>query len=469
MDRSPKPLRVLLVQTIGQGETRDHAERLAEEIERLALSAGLHPVGRRYFSLPRPHPGTYLGKGNLEILASEVIEHEAELVLFNHALTPVQQRNLEKALAAKVSDRTGVILEIFSARAQTREGRLQVELAALLYQQSRLVRSWTHLERQKGGVGLRGGPGETQIEVDRRLIRERIRQLEKRLETVQRTRALQRRARQEVPFFSAALVGYTNAGKSTLFNRLTGAAVLVEDQLFATLDPTVRRIRLPNGEKIILSDTVGFIRDLPHQLVAAFRATLEETLEADLLLHVVDLSDPEWEAQQEAVEETLRELEVGDKPLLTLYNKADRLSSDASGLIERMRARANALVISAVSGTGLDTLLATLGERSRGNCRLINLRLPVTDGALLARLCREGQVLERYDDETHMFLTLAVTPIARGRLENDIQPFLVHPHTAEMHAEETSTAVTPAVETPAEQVPEAKPPVEEDSATHPDG
>lgn len=424
IDRSPKPMRVLLVQTIAQGESRDHAERLAEEIERLAVSAGLQPVGRRYFPLPRPHAGTYLGKGNLETLATEVIEHEAELVLFNHALTPVQQRNLEKALAAKVSDRTGVILEIFSARAQTREGRLQVELAALLYQQSRLVRSWTHLERQKGGVGLRGGPGETQIEVDRRLIRERIRQLEKRLETVQRTRALQRRARQEVPFYSVALVGYTNAGKSTLFNRLTGAGVLAEDQLFATLDPTVRRIRLPNGEKIILSDTVGFIRDLPHQLVAAFRATLEETLEADLLLHVVDLSDPEWEAQQESVEETLRDLDVGDKPLLTLYNKADRLPPEESGLGERMAARVDSLVISAVTGTGLDTLLATLGERSRGNCRLLCLRLPITDGALLARLCREGQVLERHDDETHIHLTLALSPIARGRLEADIQPFI---------------------------------------------
>ncbi|MEO5346135.1 MAG: GTPase HflX [Magnetococcus sp. YQC-9] len=422
IDRSPKPLRALLVQTLGQGETRDHAERLADEIERLAVSAGLKPVGRRYFPLSRPHSGTYLGKGNLETLATEVLEHEAELVVFNHALTPVQQRNLEKALAAKVSDRTGIILEIFSARAQTREGRLQVELAALLYQQSRLVRSWTHLERQKGGVGLRGGPGETQIEVDRRLIRERIRQLEKRLETVQRTRALQRRARQEVPFFSAALVGYTNAGKSTLFNRLTGAEVLVEDQLFATLDPTVRRIRLPNGEKIILSDTVGFIRDLPHQLVAAFRATLEETLEADLLVHVVDLSDPEWEAQQEAVEETLQELQVGDKPLLTLYNKADRLDADA-GLIERMNARVDSLVISAVSGLGLERLLATFGEASRKNSRLVHLSLPVSDGALLARLCREGQVIERQDTDEAIRLTLALSPIARGRLEGCIREY----------------------------------------------
>ncbi|MBF0214568.1 MAG: GTPase HflX [Magnetococcales bacterium] len=419
-------MRALLVQTIPQFETRERAERLAEELERLANSAGLIPVATRFFSLPKAHSGSYLGKGNLETLAAEVLEHEAELVVFNHPLTPVQQRNLEKGLVAKVSDRTGIILEIFSSRAQTREGRLQVELAALLYQQTRLVRTWTHLERQKGGVGLRGGPGETQIEVDRRLIRERIRQLEKKLETVQRTRTLQRRARQEVPFFSAALVGYTNAGKSTLFNRLTGAQVYAEDQLFATLDPTVRRILLPNGDRIILSDTVGFIRDLPHQLVAAFRATLEETLEADLLVHVVDLSDPEWADQEASVLETLRELEVGDKPMLTLYNKADRLPEE-SGLVARLQGRPNVLTLSAVTGDGIDGLLETLGQESRKSSRMVQMTIPSTEGALLARLCREGRVIERQDDEERIHLTLALSPIAMGRLDPCIREYGVSP------------------------------------------
>ncbi|MBF0181048.1 MAG: GTPase HflX [Magnetococcales bacterium] len=417
-------LRALLVQTIPRMEHRERGERLVVELERLVTSAGPEPVATRFYSLPRPHPGTFLGKGNLEALAAAVKEEECNLVVFNHTLSPVQQRNLEKALAAKVSDRTGVILEIFSARAQTREGRLQVELAALLYQQTRLVRTWSHLERQKGGVGLRGGPGETQIEIDRRLIRERIRKLERSLETVKRTRKLQRRARQEVPFFSAALVGYTNAGKSTLFNRLTGASVLAEDQLFATLDPTLRRIELPTGDRIILSDTVGFIRDLPHQLVAAFRATLEETLEADLLVHVVDLSDPEWEEQEGSVMETLRELDADGKPMLTLYNKADLLAPDA-GRLERVQGREDALILSAVSGSGIDALLSALGRAARKSARVIHLCLPVTDGALLARLSQEGQVLERRDEDAAIHLTVSLTPIAHGRLEPLLRDYLL--------------------------------------------
>ncbi|MBF0614438.1 MAG: GTPase HflX [Magnetococcales bacterium] len=422
MDRSPKPLRALLVQTIAAQESREQAERYAQEIERLTVSAGLQPVGTRFYALPKVNSGSYLGTGNLDNLAAAVIEQEAELVVFNHALTPIQQRNLEKGLACKVADRTGIILEIFAARAQTREGRLQVELAALLYQQSRLVRTWTHLERQKGGVGLRGGPGETQIEVDRRLIRGRIRQLEKKLTSVQRTRTLQRRARQDVPFFSAALVGYTNAGKSTLFNYLTGAQVLAEDQLFATLDPTVRRIRLPNRDTIILSDTVGFIRDLPHQLIAAFRATLEETLEADLLVHVVDVSDPEWEEQEAAVLETLHELHVADKPLLTLYNKTDLLPPD-SRLLTRLQGRLRTLLISSVTGHGVDRLLATFGQEASKTARLVQLCIPVTEGALLARLCQEGRLIHRQDDDDHIHLTVQLSPIAHGRLLPVIQPY----------------------------------------------
>ncbi|MEO5332817.1 MAG: GTPase HflX [Magnetococcus sp. YQC-5] len=421
---SLKPLRALLVQAMARRETRERAERLATELEKLAISAGIEPLGIRFYSLPRAHSGTFLGTGNLESLATDIIEQEANLVVFNHSLTPTQQRNLEKALAAKVSDRTGLILEIFSARARTREGRLQVELAALLYQQSRLVRSWTHLERQKGGVGLRGGPGETQIEVDRRMIRDRIQKLEKSLETVKRTRTLQRRARQDVPFFSVALVGYTNAGKSTLFNRLTGAHVIAEDQLFATLDPTLRKIELPNGDRIILSDTVGFIRDLPHQLVAAFRATLEETLEADLLLHVVDLSDPEWEEQEASVLETLRELTVENKPMLTLYNKIDLLPPEA-GRIARVRERTNTLILSAVSNTGVADLLDALGSASRKTAQTVHLILPAVEGALLARLCQEGHVQERLDVDDKIHLTVSLSSIARGRLDPLIRDYLV--------------------------------------------
>lgn len=421
---NPQPLRAVLVQTLSRHETRERGERLATELKKLAISAGIEPLTTRFFSLPRPHAGTFLGKGNLEILANEIIEQEANLVIFNHPLTPVQQRNMEKSLAVKVSDRTGLILEIFSARAKTREGRLQVELAALMYQQSRLVRSWTHLERQKGGVGLRGGPGETQIEVDRRLIRERMQKLEKSLETVKRTRTLQRRTRQDVPFFSAALVGYTNAGKSTLFNRLTGADVLAEDQLFATLDPTLRKIVLPNGDRIILSDTVGFIRDLPHQLVAAFRATLEETLEADLLLHVVDLSDPEWEDQAQAVMATLRELKADKKPLLTVYNKVDLLPPEA-GRILRVQNREETVVVSAVTQTGIEKLLEVLEQAARKASKTFQLILPAAEGALLARLCQEGQVLERRDEEDKIHLSVSLSTIARGRLDPLICHYLV--------------------------------------------
>jgi GTPase len=264
-------------------------------LDHLARGAGLLVAQLQIVSLAKIHPGTFIGKGRVEMLKEDVKAMGVTVVVFNHALTPIQQRNLELKLDVKVVDRTGLILEIFASRARTKEGTLQVELASLLYQQSRLVRSWTHLERQRGGVGLRGGPGETQIEVDRRLIREQIVRLKKQLRAVERTRTLQRQSRKDVPFFTATLVGYTNAGKSTLFNRITAADVYVADQLFATLDPTMRGVTLPDGERVILSDTVGFIRDLPHQLVAAFRATLEEVLTADLLLHVVDLSDPEWQ------------------------------------------------------------------------------------------------------------------------------------------------------------------------------
>ncbi len=419
-------LRAILVQTLLRKESQEHGACLADELRKLAISANIQPLTTQFYPLPRPHPATFLGKGNLQNLADEISAQEATLVIFNHPLTPVQQRNMEKALICKVSDRTGLILEIFSARAQTREGRLQVELAALLYQQSRLVRSWTHLERQKGGVGLRGGPGETQIEVDRRLIRERIQKLEKSLQTVKRTRTLQRHSRQDIPFFSAALVGYTNAGKSTLFNQLTGANVFAEDQLFATLDPTLRKVTLPNSETIILSDTVGFIRDLPHQLVAAFRATLEETLEADLLLHVVDLSDPEWEEQEQAVLETLRDLNADKKPMLTLYNKIDRLSPQA-GQLERVGNRTNTLTLSATTSLGLDKLLAQLAHEARKSTLTVHLILPAVEGALFARLCQEGEILSRRNEDDQIHLTVSLSTIAHGRLQPLIKKYLIQP------------------------------------------
>ncbi len=374
-------------------------------------------------TIPRIHPGTFLGKGRVEIIRDEVKTLEVTVVVFNHALTPVQQRNLEEVLQAKVVDRTGLILEIFAARARTKEGTLQVELASLLYQQSRLVRTWTHLERQRGGVGLRGGPGETQIEVDRRLIREKVTRLKKQLGQVERTRTLQRQSRKDVPFFTATLVGYTNAGKSTLFNRLTEAKVYAADQLFATLDPTMRGLTLPNGERVILSDTVGFIRALPHQLVAAFRATLEEVLTADLLLHVVDLSDPQWREQEEAVMEVLRDLGAGDRPMVTLFNKVDCIREDQGGLLSRLESRSDALLLSATTGKGIDPLLDKLAEAAQQGSTLYHLDLPATDGAFLAKLCQEGRVVERLEVEDRIHLSVSLSQTISGRLRQEIEAY----------------------------------------------
>ncbi|MBF0284914.1 MAG: GTPase HflX [Magnetococcales bacterium] len=344
------------------------------------------------------------------------------VAVINAALSPVQQRNLEKALKVKVVDRTGLILEIFAARARTREGRMQVELASLMYQQSRLVRTWSHLERQKGGVGLRGGPGERQLELDRRQIRDKVGRLKKELEEVRRTRSLQRQPRQGVPLFLASLVGYTNAGKSTLFNRLTGAGVEEADKLFATLDPTVRGVELPGGMRIVMSDTVGFVRELPHQLVAAFRATLEEVLEADLLIRVVDLSDPEWEEHEKAVHAVLEELQASDKPMLTVYNKADNLPPD-SGLRQRMAQRSRTLLVSARSGEGLDALRRFLAEEAARSWPTFRLELPVHEGGMLAALHREGRIIERIDDDERISLTVALPPASAGRLAKELKRF----------------------------------------------
>ncbi|MBF0418793.1 MAG: GTPase HflX [Magnetococcales bacterium] len=421
----PDPVGSLLVQTFSREGGRDRAQRFLTELSHLVRSAALLEKGSRVFAVEHIHPATFLGKGQVASLHQEIVDLDVEVIVFNHSLTPVQQRNLEHTLDVKVVDRTGLILEIFAARARTREGNLQVTLALLLYQQSRLVRTWSHLERQRGGVGLRGGPGETQIEVDRRLIRDRIHRLKKQLTQVERTRSLQRHARRDVPYFTASLVGYTNAGKSTLFNQLTHAGVYEANQLFATLDPTMRGLTLPNGQRIILSDTVGFIRDLPHQLIAAFRATLEEVLEADLLLHVVDLSDEECVEQQRVVMEVLTELGANHKPMVTIYNKCDLLGDNAQFLVPRFASRPDSLVISAKTGQGGAELIQALQKAASRDTHVFDLRIPATDGALLARICREGHVLQRRDQDDHIHLTVAFAPVAAGRIKKTIEPLLL--------------------------------------------
>src|SRR5690606_19429355 len=334
-------------------------EARLEEAVGLARAIDLTVVQGFVVPVSQPRPATLMGSGKIDEIRALLDEHDAGLVIIDHPLTPVQQRNLEKEWNAKVIDRTGLILEIFGRRASTKEGTLQVDLAHLNYQKGRLVRSWTHLERQRGGAGFMGGPGETQIEADRRLLQERIVKLERELEQVVRTRQLHRAKRRKVPHPIVALVGYTNAGKSTLFNRITGAGVLAEDMLFATLDPTLRRMKLPPGRTVILSDTVGFISDLPTHLVAAFRATLEEVLEADLILHVRDMSDPDNAAQSADVLRILGDLGIDEKEaehrIIEVWNKVDRLDPEAHDAVtERAAGRPDIMAVSAVTGEGID-------------------------------------------------------------------------------------------------------------------
>lgn len=413
---SPEDLYVSLNEAIGLAEAIDLAIVYAQVIQ-----------------LQKVTSATYIGRGNVQQLAEIIKDEEVELVIFDGPLSPAQQRNLEKLWNCKVIDRTSLILEIFGDRARTAEGRLQVELATLSYQRTRLVRSWTHLERQRGGFGFTGGPGETQLELDRRMIEERIIRLKEQLEKTRRTRGLQRTARQDVPFPLVALVGYTNTGKSTLFNRLTQAKVLAKDMLFATLDPTMRQIKLPSGRNVILSDTVGFISNLPTQLVAAFRATLEEVCSSDLILHIRDASHPNRVGQGHDVEKILIELGLEEKlqdgSVVNVYNKIDLIPEDqlpfsfpdesledhpyaSKGSLSEAQSddRPPQLAISAITGDGIQDLLQCIDEQLNRNNTLINLDLLSTAGDALAWLYRQGVIQTRVDEDEIVHLTIKIQP-----------------------------------------------------------
>ncbi len=402
------------------GQNKRDPAACLEEAVGLVKAIDVVVAASEMIPLAKPHSGTLLGSGTIERLATLIEDEEIDLVVVDFPLSPVQQRNLERAWDCKVIDRTGLILEIFGARARTREGRLQVELAALSYQRSRLVRSWTHLERQRGGFGFMGGPGETQIEADRRLIGDRIARLTQELDEVKRTRHLHRQARKRVPYPIVALVGYTNAGKSTLFNALTKSSVYAEDQLFATLDPTMRGLVLPSGRKVILSDTVGFISSLPTELVAAFRATLEEVLEANLIVHVRDISHPDAEAQKNDVEETLRSLGVEKHKVgfIEALNKIDLLAEERQSTLVQQSSRPvsgnesgddEKVAVSARTGAGLDYLRTRLDEHFGQDEQVVTVSLPLKDGADVAWLYQYGAVIARRDDEEHAHLRVRLS------------------------------------------------------------
>ncbi|HJT05369.1 MAG TPA: GTPase HflX [Stellaceae bacterium] len=410
---------------LAPSETRDEArspEGRLDEAVGLAAAINLHVMHADVVRVGRWRPATLIGSGAVETYAKLVADKEITVAVIDAAVSPVQQRNLERAWKCKVIDRTGLILEIFGARARTHEGSLQVELAALSYQRSRLVRSWTHLERQRGGFGFLGGPGESQLEIDRRLIGERIAKLKRELEDVKRTRSLHRGARRRVPYPVVALVGYTNAGKSTLFNRLTRSEVVAEDMLFATLDPTMRRLPLPSGRQAILSDTVGFVSDLPTHLVAAFRATLEEVTEADLIVHVRDVHHPDSEAQRGDVHAVLADLGLGDAVehrVVEALNKIDLIEPERRAMLQNQAQRNHDVVpISAVTGEGCGRLIDVLDSRVDSDRQLVHLEIPVSDGAALAWLYQHGEVVSRNDDEQAAHVAVRLSEADLGRFKS---------------------------------------------------
>ncbi|WP_022683169.1 GTPase HflX [Sphingobium bisphenolivorans] len=427
-DEVSRGARAVIVRADMHGPERRGSDARLDEAKGLALAIGIDVRAAQAFRVRDRKPATLFGSGQVDQIATLAKAEEAELVIVDNALSPVQQSNLEKATETKVIDRTGLILEIFGERAATNEGRLQVELAHLDYQAGRLVRSWTHLERQRGGFGFLGGPGETQIEADRRMIRDRMAKIRRELDQVTKTRGLHRARRQRAPWPVIALVGYTNAGKSTLFNRLTGAEVMAEDLLFATLDPTMRQIALPGLDKAILSDTVGFVSDLPTQLIAAFRATLEEVLSADLILHVRDIAHPDSEAQRDDVLDVLSELGVagegaeqapeGDEPppVIEVWNKLDLLDQETEALVRESAARRDDVVIlSALTGEGSNALQRVVSERLTAGSQLHELRVPLSDGAAMAWLHEHGEVVSSRPDGSDMLVQARLSSSALAR------------------------------------------------------
>jgi GTP-binding protein HflX len=391
-----------------------------DELGELAASAGGKVIGEGTQKMESPNPATYIGKGKATEFADYCRQNDIDTVIFDDELSPAQSRNLEKGFNCKVLDRTALILDIFAQRARTREGKLQIELAQLRHLLPRLTRFWGHLSRQSGGIGMRGGEGESQLEVDRRKVQERIEKITRDLDSVRRHRSVQRSARKRNNWPLASIVGYTNAGKSTLLNKLTGADVLAKDILFATLDPTTRRLRLPSNQNVLLTDTVGFIRKLPHGLVEAFKATLEEVVQADLLVHVVDVSHPQAEEQVAAVNAVLAEIGGGDKPTIMVFNKMDKLNGN--GALSRLQERyPHAVAVSATTGEGIPSLLAELGSQLRPAREFLQLRVPHDQAAVIARLHRVGQVIESNYRGTKARFKVRIPP----HHHDEFAPFIV--------------------------------------------